>query len=140
MTSLEFVDVLRRSNLLGEETLTRFLNLPDDGDGVAHAMVEAGLLTPWQAEKLLAGKFKGFRIGDYTILRHHRKTEWSQDYVAKHAATMRQVVLTVAPPNRVHDLSFMEQFRQSAGGGEVHQVGATYFIVMPYDEGQDALP
>lgn len=78
MTALEFLELVRRSQLVDAEALHQLLKLPNDGDAIAVLMIQAGLLTEWQADKLLAGKFKGFLLGDYTILDHHEKTAVSQ--------------------------------------------------------------
>jgi eukaryotic-like serine/threonine-protein kinase len=106
MTAAHFLDLLRRSQLLDDEKLAEFLNFTGDGEQLAAAMVKAELLTEWQAEKLLAGKFKGFVLGDYTILSYLRRSGMSQDYVARHNRTKRKVALSVLPVSRVADSTF----------------------------------
>jgi hypothetical protein len=137
MTATQFLDLLRRSQLIDDDGLRECLSLPGDAEQIAAAMVEAGLLTKWQAEKLLAGKFKGFRLGDYVLLRHLRKTEVGQDYVAEHRLMRRKVVLAVAPPSRVTDSTYLDRLRAEAGIGELHQVGGVYYTIKPYIEGLD---
>jgi serine/threonine-protein kinase len=102
---------------------------------LAAAMVANGRLTEWQAEKLLEGKFKGFKLDDFTLLRHLRRTPIAQQYVAEHTLTKHKVVLKIMPPSLVGDSAYLERFRMEAGDGEVHQGGGVYYIVAPYIQG-----
>ena len=135
MTSIQFLDLLRRSQLVDDDELRNFLQLPSDADQLAAAIVEAGLITPWQAEKLLSGKFKGFMLGDYTILRRLRKHEVGYDYLAEHTRMRHKVVLSVALPVLGTDPTKLDRFRTDSGIGEVHQEGGMYYIVRPFIEG-----
>ena len=99
MTAIQFLDLLRRSQLLDEQEVRKFVNSPGDGEELAATMVKAGLLTEWQAEKLLAGKFKGFMLGNYTLLSYRGKNGMSQDYVALHRLMKRKVILEILPIN-----------------------------------------
>ena len=139
MTAIQFLDLLRRSQLVDEEKLRRFLNWPGDANQLAAEMIQAGFLTEWQAEKLLEGKHKGFMLGKYKLLRHLRKTSMSQMYVAEHTLMKRNVAIKVLPPSRVGDSTFLDRFRSESGGGELHQEGTIYYIVLPL-EGPESGP
>ena len=74
-----FLDFVRRSQLVEEDQLDKFLaeylktndgKLPERQEALSEAMIEAELITDWQADKLLAGKHKGFILGKYKLLRH----------------------------------------------------------------------
>jgi len=159
MTANDFLDLLRRSQLVEEDQLTKFLGplaarnghrLPEDPQKIAAEMVEAGLLTEWQSEKLLAGKHKGFMLGKYKLLRHLGKGGMSQVYLAEHTLMKRKVAIKVLPANRVEDSTYLERFRTEARAAaklddpnivraydiDVHE-GKTHFIVMEYVDGLD---
>src|SRR5947207_2481414 len=71
VTTNKLVDLLRRSNLVDEAKLAAFLEKAASTHGeaalenqnrLAELLIEEGLITRWQADKLLAGKHKGFRL------------------------------------------------------------------------------
>ena len=69
-----FLDRVQRSGLVSETRLSQLqqeldaagLNL-EDPHAVAAALVDRGVLTQWQTEKLLQGKHKGFFLGSYRL-------------------------------------------------------------------------
>src|SRR5207249_2012154 len=69
-----FADLVRKSHLIESTRLddywTRLQNgtAPDRPHRLARRMVEDGLLTNFQAEQLLKGKYKGFGLSNYRIL------------------------------------------------------------------------
>jgi serine/threonine protein kinase len=158
MTANEFLDLLRRSQLVEEDQLTKFLGtvaakhkhrLPDDAEPIAAAMIEANILTEWQSEKLLAGKHKGFMLGKYKLLRHLGKGGMSQVYLAEHMLMKRKVAIKVLPSNRVEDATYLERFRTEARAAaklddpnivrvyDIDNDGKTHYIVMEFVDGRD---
>jgi serine/threonine protein kinase len=158
MTSNEFLDLLRRSQLVEEDQLTKFLGslaasngqrLPDDAERLSAFMIEAGMLTEWQSEKLLAGKHKGFMLGKYKLLRHIGKGGMSQVYLAEHTLMKRKVAIKVLPANRVEDSTYLERFRTEARAAaklddpnivrayDIDNDGKTHYIVMEFVDGPD---
>jgi serine/threonine protein kinase len=158
MTANDFLDLLRRSQLIEEDQLTKFLGslaasngnrLPDDAERLSKFMIDAGLLTEWQAEKLLAGKHKGFMLGKYKLLSHLGKGGMSQVYLAEHVLMKRKVAIKVLPQNRVEDSTYLERFRTEARAAaklddpnivrvyDIDNDGKTHYIVMEYVDGQD---
>jgi serine/threonine protein kinase len=158
MTSNDFLDLLRRSQLVEEDQLTKFLGalaasnghrLPEDAEKLSKFMIDAGLLTEWQAEKLLAGKHKGFMLGKYKLLRHLGKGGMSQVYLAEHTLMKRKVAIKVLPQNRVEDSTYLERFRTEARAAaklddpnivrayDIDNDGKTHYIVMEFVDGQD---
>ncbi len=158
MTVSDFLDLVRRSQLVEEDQLTKFLGalsarngrkLPETAEKLSEEMVAGGLLTEWQAEKLLAGKHKGFMLGKYKLLRHLGKGGMSQVYLAEHTLMKRKVAIKVLPPNRVEDSTYLERFRIEARAAaklddpnivrayDIDQDGKNHYIVMEYVEGQD---
>ncbi|MCC6494203.1 MAG: serine/threonine protein kinase [Pirellulales bacterium] len=158
MTANELLDLLRRSQLVEEDQLSKFLGmlaaanghrLPEDPEKIAAAAVDAGLLTEWQSEKLLAGKHKGFILGKYKLLRHLGKGGMSQVYLAEHMLMKRKVAIKVLPANRVEDSTYLERFRTEARAAaklddpnivrvyDIDNDGKTHYIVMEFVDGVD---
>jgi serine/threonine protein kinase len=158
VTTNKLVDLVRRSDLVDEAKLTAFLEktaqshgeaMLEDHQRLADLMIEAGLLTRWQADKLLAGKHKGFRLGKYKLLGAIGKGGMSSVYLAEHELMRRRVAIKVLPPNRVNDSSFLERFRLEARAVaklddpnivrayDIDNDKDTHYIVMEYVEGQD---
>ena len=72
-TREQFLDLVRQSALLAPECLERRQRelanpLPEEPRETAASLVREGLLTSFQAQRLLWGQFRGFRIGNYTVL------------------------------------------------------------------------
>jgi serine/threonine protein kinase len=154
----KLVDLLRRSNLVDEAKLTSFLDKAtlehgeaalEDQNKLAELMIEAGLLTKWQADKLLAGKHKGFRLGKYKLLGQIGKGGMSSVYLAEHELMRRRVAIKVLPQNRVNDSSYLERFRLEARAVaklddpnivrayDIDNEANIHYIVMEYVDGQD---
>ena len=105
-----FLDLLRRSGLVEKDQLNAVLlelkkeaaGKPiSDTDFVAKRLVEAGLITRWQADKLLEGRHKGFFLGKYKLLDHLGTGGMSSVYLAEHVLMQRRVAIKVLPKNRV---------------------------------------
>lgn len=158
VTTSKFLDLVRRSALVDEGRLNSFLekttkehgeSVLEDQDRLAGLMIEAGLLTRWQADKLLAGKHRGFRLGKYKLLGQIGKGGMSQVYLAEHELMKRRVAIKVLPRNRVNDSSYLERFRLEARAVaklddpnivrayDIDNEGDVHYIVMEYVDGQD---
>jgi serine/threonine protein kinase len=157
VTANKLIELLRRSGLVDEVRLTTFLEktTAEHGDAaledarMADLLIEAGLVTRWQADKLLAGKHKGFRIGKYKLLGQIGKGGMSSVYLAEHELMKRRVAIKVLPTNRVGDSSYLERFRLEARAVarlddpnivrayDIDNEGNIHYIVMEYVEGQD---
>jgi eukaryotic-like serine/threonine-protein kinase len=154
----KFLDLVRRSALVDEVRLTAFLDklalehgdaALEDQERLATAMIEANLITRWQADKLLAGKHKGFKLGKYKLLGQIGKGGMSSVYLAEHELMKRRVAIKVLPQNRVNDSSYLERFRLEARAVaklddpnivrayDIDNEGNIHYIVMEYVEGQD---
>ncbi len=153
-----FLDLVRRSQLVEDDPLDRFIaqlklkhggQLPKDNKKLAEALVEDEIITDWQAEKLLAGKHKGFILGKYKLLCHLGKGGMSTVYVAEHMLMKRKVAIKVLPRNRVNDSTYLERFRIEARAAaklddsnivrayDIDNEGDTHYLVMEYVEGKD---
>src|SRR5690349_10194323 len=117
----ELLDRLRRSGLVPPDRLEGFLaGLQASGRAPASVadllgrMVEAGMITQFHADKLAAGKYKGFQIGSYLILDQIGTGGMGQVYLAEHAAMRRLVALKVLPVFSSEDAVARERFLREA--------------------------
>ena len=116
---------------------------------MAQRLVDAGLLTRWQADRLLEGRYKSFFLGKYKLLGHLGAGGMSQVYLAEHALMHRRVAIKVLPKHRVNDSSYLARFRLEAEAVaaldhrnivrayDVDNVGDVHYLVMEYVEGRD---
>jgi serine/threonine-protein kinase len=158
VTTNKLLELVRRSGLVDEAKLTAFLEKTtkqhgeaalEDQERLAKLMIEAGLVTQWQGDKLLAGKHKGFRLGSYKLLGQIGKGGMSSVYLAEHELMKRRVAIKVLPQNRVNDSSYLERFRLEARAVamlddpnivrayDINNEGNIHYIVMEYVDGQD---
>ena len=123
----------------------------DNAAEIATELQKRGLITAWQAEKLLQGRHKGFILGRYKLMNLLGRGEMSAVYLAEHLAMQRRCAIKVLPANRVKDTSYLGRFQREAravaaldhpnivraydvdqqneGGAEIH------FLVMEYVQG-----
>ena len=158
VTTNKLVDLLRRSNLVDEAKLTAFLDktarthgeaVLDNQQRLVDLLIEDNLITRWQADKLVAGKHRGFRLGKYKLLGQIGKGGMSSVYLAEHELMKRRVAVKVLPKNRVGDSSYLERFRLEARAVaklddpnivrayDIDNEGDVHYIVMEYVDGQD---
>src|SRR5262249_833102 len=116
-----FLAYLRQSGLLTEAQLADVLrNLPDTSRGrvVARTLVDLGVLTKFQAERLLVGRTQGFLLGQYRILDQLGRGGMGRVFKAEHRTMNRVVALKVLSPtvlktDRARDL-FLREVRAIA--------------------------
>jgi serine/threonine protein kinase len=155
--SEKLIDLVKRSDLVTPKKLDAFLErsaqvpggMPAEQEKVAEMLVADGLLTRWQADKLLAGKHRGFRLGKYKLLGQIGKGGMSHVYLAEHVLMERRVAIKVLPRQRVKDRSYLSRFQLEARAAarlddvnivrvfDIDNEGDTHYIVMEYVEGRD---
>ncbi len=154
----KLIELVKRSELVEDDQLESFLSklaaerggsLPDSPEELGERMVAAGILTEWQSKKLLAGKYRGFRLGKYKLLGEVGKGGMSAVYLAEHILMRRRVAIKVLPKARVKDASYLDRFRLEARAVaklddphivrafDIDNDGDTHYIVMEYVEGPD---
>jgi eukaryotic-like serine/threonine-protein kinase len=153
-----FLDLVRRSGLVEKDRLNALLldlkreaggHSITDTDFVAERIVEAGLLTRWQADRLLEGRHKGFFLGKYKLLGLLGTGGMSSVYLAEHVLMQRRVAIKVLPKSRVEDTSYLARFHREARAAaaldhrnivrayDVDNEGSIHYIVMEYVDGRD---
>lgn len=157
-----FLERVQRSGLISESKLsqlrqeleTQGVNLENPA-AVAAALVDRGVLTQWQTEKLFQGKHKGFFLGSYRLLRPLGKGGMGAVFLAQHEMMRRQCAIKVLPQTQIDKhSSVLERFYVEAQAvasldhqnivraydvsKEVKDNKEIHYLVMEYVEGQDA--
>jgi serine/threonine protein kinase len=99
-----FLSYLQRSGLLNKSEIKEVLKrvpYTDRGKAIARALVEQGVLTRFQAQLILIGRYKGFHIGQYRILEQIGKGGMGHVYKAVHLPMNRVVALKVLAPQHL---------------------------------------
>jgi len=149
-----FVALIKLSQVVDEPLLEQKLaDAPADvssaATNLANYLIDAGVLTRWQADNLLTGKHKGFRLGNYRLKRKLGRGGMSTVYLAEHALMKRQAAIKVLPRRRIEDSSYLARFHREAQAAaaldhpnivriyDVDADGNVHYIAMEFINGQD---
>ena len=72
------------------------------------------MVTEWQSEKLLQGRYRGFFLGPYRLLNRVARGGMSTIYAARHQDSGDIHALKVLPLSRTGDVSFLARFQREA--------------------------
>ena len=152
------IDLIERSGLVEKDRLQALVaqwkkesggKLPSDVDEVARRFVAQNLITPWQCEKLLEGRHRGFFLGRYKLLGQLGVGGMSMVYLGEHVLMQRRVAIKVLPRNRVADTSYLARFRREARAAasldhpnivrayDIDNDGDNHYLVMEFVDGRD---
>ena len=150
----EFLTLVQKSEVADSERLAAFLGqrrdagpLPADPQETAKLLINEGLLTYFQAEQLLQGKWRGFIVGKYKILERIGSGGMGVVYLAEHKHLRRRVAVKVLPVALAQDPWFLEYFYREAQAiaaldhpnivhaHDIDQDGNLHFLVMEYVDG-----
>jgi serine/threonine-protein kinase len=149
-SSRELLDRVRRSGLVPVTDLETFLAdlpAPLTPPEVLDRLLAAQLITPFQADRLAAGKYKGFILGSYVILDRLGGGATGQVYLAEHTEMRRLVAIKVLPvpvaENTVARERFLREARTAATLDhpniipvfDLNREGRLLYLVMEYVEG-----
>jgi eukaryotic-like serine/threonine-protein kinase len=145
-----FLANLRQSGLVSagqlEAVEDRLRDAPN-GRAAARSLIDAGLLTRFQARQLLAGRTGGFFLDRYRILDQIGQGGMGRVYKAEHQTLGRVVALKVLAPGLVKTRRARELFRREVRAAAVlvhphivtafdaNQVGRRCYLVMEYVNG-----
>jgi serine/threonine protein kinase len=120
-TNEEFLELVRKSGVVDEKRLTTYLeksrasqSLPPDPAKLAGLLVRDGLLTHFQAEQFLQGKWRRFTIGKYKVLERLGAGGMGSVYLCEHKLMRRRVAVKVLPTAKAEDTSSLERFYREA--------------------------
>jgi eukaryotic-like serine/threonine-protein kinase len=123
--------------------------LPDTNRGrlIARSLVELGLLTRFQAERLLIGRTSGFILGQYKILDQLGRGGMGRVFKAEHQTMKRVVALKVLAPEVIQTARAQELFLREVRvvarlthpnivtAYDANEVQGRYFLVLEYIDG-----
>jgi serine/threonine-protein kinase len=110
-------------------------------------MVEKGLLTKFQAERLLVGRTAGFLLGQYRVLDQIGRGGMGRVFKAEHRTMGRIVALKVLTPDLLRTDRAQEMFLREVRAAaqlvhpnivtayDANQIGERYYMVMEYVDG-----
>src|SRR5207249_528742 len=129
------------------ERLGSTASLPEDLGKAAGVLVRDGVLTHFQAEQLLAGKWRRFTIGKYKVLERLGSGGMGSVYLCEHLFMRRRVAVKVLPTAKAEDPSALERFYREARAVaaldhlnivrayDIDQDENLHFLVMEYVDG-----
>jgi serine/threonine protein kinase len=145
-----FIERVRASGLVSSERLARAIEKMEPterGRIVARDLVEQGLLTKFQAERLLAGVTNGFVMGQYRILDELGKGGMGRVFKAEHMTMGRVVALKILSNNLTKTERARQLFHREAKAAaklnhpnivtafDANQLGSRCFLVMEFVDG-----
>lgn len=145
-----FLTALKRSGLVSREDYLHAKALVPDSDRgrlLARALVEAGLLTRFQAERLLVGRVHGFQLDQYVILEEIGRGGMGRVYKARHRTMNRTVALKILAPDLTRSPRAQEMFLREVRAVaqlvhpnlvtafDANKVGDRYYLVLEYVDG-----
>ena len=118
-------------------------------DRLTGHLVESGLITQWQCEKLMLGKHKGFFLGKYKLLGLLGAGGMSTVYLAQHKISGNQRAIKVLPRKKATDPSYLDRFYREGKAAaslshpnvvrvyDICNEGDTHYMVMERVQGKD---
>jgi serine/threonine protein kinase len=153
-TSEEFIELIRKSGVLEEHYLDGYIKrlrsagaLPAEPTKLASLMFRDGILTHFQAENFLQGRWRRFTIGKYKVLERIATGGMASVYLCEHKFMRRRAAVKVLPATRASDPASLERFYREARAVaaldhpnivrayDVDQDDQLNFLVMEYVDG-----
>ena len=154
----DLLKLIRKSGMIDDGKLDAYLDRlkaagtpPFDVKKLAGAMVKDGLLTYFQAEQFILGKWRGFTIGKYKLLERIGFGGMGQVFLCEHMYMRRRVAIKVLPPAKAEEPAALGRFYREARAAaaldhpnivrthDIDQDGNLHFLVMEYVEGASLL-
>ena len=152
-TTAEVFELIRQSGIHPAARLASLVPHPEhlhpDPQKALGHLVSEGVLTRFQAEQLMQGRHRGFRMGPYVIQAVLGRGGMGAVYLAEHQELRRKVAIKVLVPNKDSDHSLaVERFLREARAAaaldhpnivRIHDVcrhAEVPYLVMEYVEGQ----
>ena len=124
LSSSSFLQMLALSGLLSDEQMKSVEKRFSSGAGSSEAsastqdimiwLLKRKLITPWHAEKLIQGRFRGFFLGSYKLLNRVARGGMSTIYSAEDKQTGEIHALKVLPLSKTNKASYLQRFQREA--------------------------
>lgn len=154
----ELIKLIRKSGMVDEPRIDAYLEKVKQSPSanpevrkLAGSMVKDGLLTYFQAEQFLLGKWRGFTIGKYKLLERIGFGGMGQVFLCEHLYMRRRVAIKVLPPAKAEEPAALGRFYREARAAaaldhpnivrthDIDQDGNLHFLVMEYVDGSSML-
>jgi serine/threonine protein kinase len=154
----ELIQLIRKSGMIEESKLSGYMQrrqfargLPPDVRDFADEMVRDGVMTYFQSEQFLLGKWRGFTIGKYKLLERVGVGGMGQVFLCEHMFMKKRLAIKVLPPAKAEQPAALGRFyREARAAGslehpnivrthDIDQDGNLHFIVMDYVDGPNLL-
>jgi serine/threonine protein kinase len=117
----EFVELIIKSGVVEQPRVSAYMQQHQAGaeattdlQRLAGLLVRDGILTVFQAEQFLQGKWKRFNIGKYRVLERLGSGGMGQVFLCEHKLMRRRVAVKVLPTAKAEDASSLERFYREA--------------------------
>jgi serine/threonine protein kinase len=153
-TTEEFLDLVRKSGVVEDKRLDGQLQkvqaggpLPSDPRQLAGILVRDGVLTQFQAEQFLQGKWRRFTIGKYKVLERLGQGGMGSVFLCEHKFMRRRTAVKVLPTAKAEDPQSLDRFYREARAVaaldhpnivrayDIDQDDKLHFLVMEYVDG-----
>jgi len=150
----EFLDLVGKSGVADEAKLKAYLDkvggpgaLPAEPTKAAGQLVRDAMLTYFQAEQILQGKWKRFTIGKYRVLEKLGSGGMGTVFLCEHKLMRRRVAVKVLPTAKAADQASLDRFNREARAAaavdhpnivrafDIDQDENLHFLVMEYVDG-----
>ncbi|HLN31938.1 MAG TPA: protein kinase [Gemmataceae bacterium] len=150
----EFLDLVRKSAVVESKRLDAYLekiraagSLPATPAKLAGILVRDGILTHFQAEQFLQGRWRRFTIGKYKVLERIGTGGMGSVYLCEHKFMRRRAAVKVLPTAKASDPASLERFYREARAVaaldhpnivrayDIDQDDNLHFLVMEYVDG-----
>src|SRR5258708_2984551 len=117
----EFLDLIHKSGVTDERRLEGYLNklrtagtLPTEPSKLAGRMVSDGILTQFQAEHLMQGKWRRFTIGKYKVRERLGSGGMGSVYLCEHKLMRCMRAIKILPAAKAQDEAALGRFYREA--------------------------
>jgi serine/threonine protein kinase len=150
----EFLDLVKKSGVMEDKRLEAYVQkarasgaLPAEPSKLAGLFVHDGLLTHFQAEQIMLGKWRRFTIGKYKVLERLGSGGMGSVYLCEHKLMRRRVAVKVLPTAKAADDACLQRFYREARAVaaldhpnivhayDIDQDENLHFLVMEYVDG-----
>jgi serine/threonine protein kinase len=150
----EFIELTRNSGVIDDKRLDAYLDklraegtLPPEPGRLAALMVQDSLLTKFQAENFLQGRWRRFTLGNYRVLERIGTGGMGSVYLCEHKFMRRRAAVKVLPTAKAADPASLERFYREARAVaaldhpnivrayDVDHEDDLHFLVMEYVDG-----